>query len=94
MLHGGKRVEEIFVTYPENLMGNIREYLGDRFNFLFVTRKGEKVSNTQLNRTYGKAGKKAKIPFKVTPHVLRATFVTHLKSQGFTDSDIVNHLSL
>jgi integrase/recombinase XerD len=42
----------------------------------------------QLASTFEKAGKLAKIPFKVTPHVLRASTVTHLKQQGFSDSDI------
>jgi integrase len=31
----------------------------------------------------------AGIPFKITPHVLRASTVTYLKQQGFQDSDIM-----
>ena len=42
----------------------------------------------QLAVTFEKAGKIANIPFKVTPHVLRASTVTYLKQQGFSDSDI------
>lgn len=81
--------KEVFVNYPESFMNDLQEYLGERSDFLFITRNGKKLSNIQLQRTYAKAGKRAKIPFKVTPHVLRATFVTHLKSQGFADSDIM-----
>jgi integrase/recombinase XerD len=43
----------------------------------------------QLALTFEKAGIQAYIPFKVTPHVLRATTVTYLKQQGFADSDIM-----
>jgi len=81
--------KEVFVSYPENFMRELLEYLGERTGFLFITRNGNRLSHMQVQRTYRKAGKKAKIPFKVTPHVLRATFVTHLKSQGFADSDIM-----
>ena len=41
-----------------------------------------------LATTFEKGGKIANIPFKVTPHVLRASTVTYLKQQGFSDSDI------
>lgn len=42
-----------------------------------------------LGRVFDIAGKMAGIPFKVTPHVLRASTVTYLKQQGFVDSDIM-----
>ncbi len=41
-----------------------------------------------LATTFEKAGKIANIPFKVTPHILRATAVTYLKQQDFSDSGI------
>lgn len=47
------------------------------------------VNQQGLAITFEKAGLKAGIPFKVTPHVLRASTVTYLKGQGFTDSDIM-----
>nr|WP_079979275.1 tyrosine-type recombinase/integrase [Candidatus Protochlamydia sp. R18] len=40
-------------------------------------------------KTFAKAKEAAGIPFKLTPHVLRATTVTYLKQQGFQDSDIM-----
>lgn len=42
----------------------------------------------QLASTFEKAGKLAKVLLKVTPNVLRASTVTYLKQQGFSDSDI------
>lgn len=44
---------------------------------------------TRLAQTFAKAGEAAGIPFKVTPHVLRASTVTYLKQQGFQDTDIM-----
>lgn len=38
---------------------------------------------------FAKTGKQAGLPFKITPHVLRASTVTYLKQQGFSDSDIM-----
>lgn len=43
----------------------------------------------QLALTFERAGMLVGIPFKVTPHVLRASTVTYLKQQGFSDSDIM-----
>jgi len=39
----------------------------------------------QLAVTFARA---AGIPFKVSPHVIRASAVTYLKQQGFQDGDI------
>jgi len=80
---------EVFVNYPEKFMNDLQKFLEERSGFLFTTRNGKKVSSVQLQRTYAKAGGRAGISFKVTPHVLRATFVTHLKCQGFADSEIM-----
>ena len=38
---------------------------------------------------YKKARVHANISFKITPHVLRASTVTYLKQQEFSDSDIM-----
>ncbi len=64
-------------------------YLGDRKGLVFITRNGKPVPLIQLANSFEKAGTKANIPFKVTPHVLRASTVTFLKQQGFNDSDIM-----
>ncbi|MBT6610525.1 MAG: site-specific integrase, partial [Deltaproteobacteria bacterium] len=43
----------------------------------------------QIDRNFLKAGKRAQIPFRVTPHVLRVTLVTRLKELKVQDSDIM-----
>ena len=71
-------------------MGELLNYLDDRVRgYVFITRRGTKVHRSQLQRTFQIAGKKAGVPFKVTPHVLRATTITYLKQQGFSDTDIM-----
>lgn len=80
--------DETIITYPISVMNELRQYIGDRYGLVFVTRTGNFVPLCQLSKTFAKAGTAAQIPFKVTPHVLRASAVTYLKQQGFSDSDI------
>ncbi len=71
-------------------MGQLLAYTEDRIKgFVFVTKSGVRIQPTQIQRTFSQAGKKADIPFRITPHVLRATAITYLKQQGFSDSDIM-----
>ncbi len=80
--------KETVITYPESIMSKLREYIGSRQGFVFVSRNDTPVILNQVAITFAKAGEKAGVPFKVTPHVLRASAVTYLKQQGFADSDI------
>jgi integrase len=80
--------KETVITYPESVMSQLRALIGTRQGHVFISGKGNPVVLTQLARTFEKAGNRAGIPFKVTPHVLRASAVTYLKKQGFSDSDI------
>lgn len=81
-------IEETIITYPLSLMNELEQYIGDRKGIVFITRTGKGIPLCQLASTFAKAGKIANIPFKITPHVLRASAVTYLKQQGFSDSDI------
>jgi integrase/recombinase XerD len=86
----GGREQTTIITYPAEFIGQMLDYLDDRIDGLvFVTKTGSKVQPTQIQRTFYQAGKKAGIPFKISPHVLRATAITYLKQQGFSDSDIM-----
>lgn len=84
-----KLQKETVITYSETIMKKLREYIGERTGHVFITRSGKLVMINQLSMTFAKAGRNAGIPFKVTPHVLRASAVTYLKQQGFQDSDIM-----
>jgi len=80
--------DETVITYPISVMDELKQHVGDRQGVVFVTRTGKAIPLCQLAKTFSKAGIRARIPFKVTPHVLRASTVTYLKQQGFSDSDI------
>lgn len=80
--------KETVITYPESVMRQMWNYIDGRQGYVFISSKGNPVILNQVANTFSKAGKKARIPFKVTPHVLRASAVTYLKQQGFSDSDI------
>jgi integrase/recombinase XerD len=82
-------LKETIITYPESIMLRLKNYIGPRIGLVFVTRSGKSVMLNQLASTFDRAGKLASIPFKVTPHVLRASTVTYLKQQGFSDGDIM-----
>jgi len=83
-------IQETIITYPQSLLDKLTGYIGDRTGPVFVTRTGKRVFCFQLNRSFAKAGRRANIPFKVTPHVLRASTVTYLKMSGFQDDEIMN----
>lgn len=77
------------ITYPQSIMDRLKLFIGERTGLVFITRSGKPVMMTRLAQTFDKAGKAAGVPFKVTPHVLRASTVTYLKQQGFQDTDIM-----
>lgn len=77
------------ITYPQSIMDRLKLFIGERTGLAFITRSGKPIMMTRLAQTFDKAGKAAGVPFKVTPHVLRASTVTYLKQQGFQDTDIM-----
>jgi len=81
--------KETVITYPSSVIDELKAYLDNRQGIVFVTKYGQKVMPNQLAITFEKTGIRAGIPFKVTPHVLRASAVTYLKGAGFADSDIM-----
>lgn len=81
--------KETIITYSESIMKTLKLFIGDREGYVFITRSGKPVMINQVAITFAKAGRSAGIPFKISPHVLRASAVTYLKQQGFHDSEIM-----
>ncbi|MBT3225921.1 MAG: site-specific integrase [Deltaproteobacteria bacterium] len=77
------------INYPPHIMSELKAYIGQRSGLVFITQNGRKISPFQIDRNFLKAGKRAQIPFRVTPHVLRVTLVTRLKELKVQDSDIM-----
>ena len=84
-------IKEVRITYPEDFMLQLKNYIGDRQGIVFITAWGIKkeVSRRQLNRSLKLAAKSAGIEKKISPHVFRTTLITYLRSQGFADSEIM-----
>jgi integrase len=78
------------ITFPASIMNELKNYIGARKgkDLAFVTRTGKALLAAQVQNTFAMAGVATKVPFKVTPHVLRASAITEYKKRGFADSDI------
>lgn len=81
--------KETIITYNQEIMVELKEYIGSRKGLVFVTKSGSSVMPNQLSINFAKAGERAGIPFRITPHVLRASTITYLKVSGFSDSDVM-----
>jgi len=83
------RTERVTViSYPPSVMAQLREYIGNRSGLVFVTSGGKAVGRPQVAYTFARSGERASIGFRVRPHVLRASAITYLRSQGYSDGDI------
>jgi len=77
------------ISYSQAIMNQLKEYVGDRTGYAFITKGGKPLAPTQIDRNFAKAGERADLPFRMSPHVLRATCITQLREKGFSDSSIM-----
>ena len=89
----GGIIKDIPITYPVHFMDELKEYIAAtshvrRNSQLFLTRTGKPIVRSRINYSFAKASAKAGLE-KVTPHVLRATWVTLIKQQGVQDTEIM-----
>ena len=84
----GKRNKERLVPMLPTLMKNIKDYLVLRSNVksvkenLFITKKGMQIGPSLVYRVVKKYFSKASTKVKISPHVLRHSFATHLLNNG------------
>ena len=79
----GLRISEVITLKLENiyLEENFLRVLG-KGNNIFLNRNGEKLSRQGLWKIIKGYGKKLGISTKLTPHILRHSFATHLVEKG------------
>jgi len=86
-------VKKIVITYPDSFMKELKKYIDKTQKYrntenVFITKSGKLVFRTQLNESFKIASKKARLP-RVTPHSLRASWVTIAKAQDIPDSEVM-----
>jgi integrase/recombinase XerD len=55
---------------------------GKQSNFLFVSRRGERLTRQRFWQIISRYGRQAQIPIKLKPHLVRHSFATHLLQRG------------
>lgn len=72
-----------------HLFDRLMAYIWQKIGIVFTTASGKKIQKNQVDRNFAKAGLRAGVSFRVSPHNLRATAVTLWKEDGFSDSHIM-----
>ena len=86
----GKGSKERIVYYGDVFQIILNKYLGVRYKFLgqeendylFLNKYGRKLSRQSMEEIINKIMIKSKVNHKISPHVLRHTFATHLLDNG------------
>ncbi len=84
-VHSGKGDKDRIVVISEKAAEAIEAYLlqrDDEMEYLFSSRKSEKISRVQVFRIVREYAERAEIKKKVTPHVLRHTLATTMLKRG------------
>lgn len=81
----GKGEKDRIVIFDDNTLNLIHEYLDKRGvenEYLFVNQRNKTLTPRYIQLMIKEYAQKAKITKKVTPHVLRHSFATHLLKNG------------
>lgn len=84
-VRGGKGNKDRVVILSQKWVGEIKKYLKRKkvqSEFLFSKKNGKPISTDTVERIIRHAAKRANILKRVTPHVLRHSFATHLLESG------------
>lgn len=84
-VRGGKGNKDRMVVLSQKWSGEIKKYLNRKkvkSEYLFSKKNGKPISTDTVERIIRHAAKEGQILKRVTPHVLRHSFATHLLDSG------------
>ena len=94
----GKRNKERLVPILPSLKNSIQKYLSNNSSkYLFSSKDGGRISKSTVYRIINRYFRKVSTKAKLSPHVLRHTFATHLLNNGAdinSIKEILGHSSL
>ena len=86
----GKGNKERIVYFGDICSNLMKQYLKNSYNklninnleYLFLSKTGKKINDREIRKIVDDAGKIAAIEMRISPHVLRHTFATHMLNDG------------
>ena len=81
----GKGNKERIVYYGDICFKKLKNYLKLRKStneYLFLNKHGNQLSDRLVRQIVDEVGKKANLKMKISPHVFRHTFATHMLNEG------------
>lgn len=82
--------KHVVVTVSQQVMDDLMSFVNHRTSgHVFITNQGKKVHYTQVLRSLKRAARRSSINKRMHTHVLRTSAITHIRSLGFQDFEIL-----
>ena len=78
----------VSVTYPQYVFDDLIKLCPTKQGLVFTTRSGKRISHKQIYCVLRRVGVQACLPFSLSPHCFRASAITYLSLNGYSDTEI------